>query len=324
MRLGTSKHAGALAALGCCLLLAACSGSGSRAADPSGSHPDRATTASTPSPTTATRGRPSPGGFPDASNTGVPPGTALSPYTGPCTVRRDGSVIDAKTINCDLAIKAAHVTISRSQINGLVSTDENSTGFSFRIGDSTVNVGDRGGTGIGAVDFIAVRVHVTGGNRSINCWHDCVIRDSYVHGQVRDATGTFHESGIRMGQRTTIRHNTIVCDAPTVPPDAGCSAGLTGYGDFGPVRNNTIDHNLFRATTGGTCAYGGSSAGKPFSEGAANIRFTDNVFERGPRASDHGTFVCGGYAAVMDFDPSAPGNVWRGNTFDDGSPVPPA
>jgi hypothetical protein len=62
-----------------------------------------------------------------------------------------------------------------------------------------------------------------------------------------------------MGDGSTIRHNSLVCDAPDVPPDAGCSADLTGYGDFAPIRNNTIDKNFFLATTGGTCAYGGPS-----------------------------------------------------------------
>jgi hypothetical protein len=173
------------------------------------------------SPPTTKGPSPSADRFPNTSNTGVPAGTTLSSYTGPCTITTAGTVIDAKTINCNLNIKAANVTISRSKINGTVATDENSTGYSFTISDSNVDVGNRPGTGIGAVNFTATRVEVTGGNRSINCWHDCVIRDSYVHGQFRDTTGTYHESGIRMGQNATIRHN-------------------------------TIESKLFRATTGGT------------------------------------------------------------------------
>ena len=80
-----------------------------------------------------------------------------------------------------------------------------------------------------------------------------------------------------------IRHNTLLCDAPDVPPDAGCSADLTGYGDFAPIRNNTISKNLFMATKGGTCAYGGSSGkdgSKPYGNQAANIVFSDNIFQK--------------------------------------------
>jgi len=52
------------------------------------------------------------------------------------------------------------------------------------------------------------------------------------------------------------------------------------------------------------------------------VRFIDNVFERGPDRSQYGTHICGYYATVMDFDKSAPGNVFSGNIFDDGDRVP--
>jgi hypothetical protein len=157
------------------------------------------------------------------------------------------------------------------------------------------------------------RVEVTGGGRSVYCLRGCTIRDSWVHGQFTDETGVAHESGIRMGSDTTIIHNSIGCDAPMVPPDAGCSAGLTGYGDLSVIQRNLIQDNLFLATPAATCAYGGSTVDKSL---ANEIRFIDNVFQRGP----HGT--CGVYAAIMDFDPTAPGNVWSGNRWDDGDPFP--
>jgi hypothetical protein len=264
------------------------------------------------------------GCWPGVDNTGVPAGTTLTAYTGPCTVTANNTVIDAKTVHCDLAIKAANVQIIRSKIIGSVSTDENSTGYSFSISDSEVDIGDRDGTGVGAVNFTATRVHVHGGNRSMNCWHDCTVTDSYVHGQFTDPSGTFHESGMRMGQSATFRHNSVICDAPDVPPDGGCSADLTGYGDFGPVQNNTIDRNLFGATTGGFCTYGGSSKGKPYSNDANHIIFTGNVWQRGTRLGDHGAPVCGYYGSNTSFDPARPGNVWTHNEFDDGTAVPSA
>ena len=79
------------------------------------------------------------------------------------------------------------------------------------------------------------------------------------YGQFKDDSGSYHEGGIRMGQNTIIRHNTIACDAPDMPPDGGCSAPLTGYGDFTPVTDNLIERNLFKATPAGYCAYGGST-----------------------------------------------------------------
>ncbi|MCY1032497.1 DUF4082 domain-containing protein [Corallococcus sp. BB11-1] len=268
--------------------------------------------------TATTHANPPSGGFPNASNTGVPAGTQLTPYTGPCTLTVANTVIDSKTVNCDLTIRAAGVVIRNSKINGSVATDENSTGFSFTLTDSHVDAGDRIVTGVGAVNFTAVRVHVEGGNRSMHCWHDCEIRDSYVHGQMTDETGTAHESGIRMGRNVTLRHNTIVCDAPDVPPDAGCSAALTGYGDFAPVENNLVENNYFPGTTGGFCAYGGSSQGKPYSGATNNIRFIGNVFGRGASGR------CGYYGAITSFDTSEPGNVWSNNTWEDGTVLPPS
>lgn len=269
------------------------------------------TTGPTTTPTTTPTTRPA-SGFPNASNTGVPAGVALTPYAGPCRVTTAGTVIDGKTVNCHLTIAANNVTIRNSVVNGTVTT---SGGTGLLVADSEVRIGDRAGTGIGNSGFTVERVEVTGGNRSINCELNCTVRDSYVHGQFTDETGVFHESGIRMGAGSTIVHNTIACDAPDVPPDAGCSAGLTGYGDFAAVENNLIQDNLFKASTGGTCAYGGSSRGKPYTNGARNIRFINNVFERGT------TGYCGKWAPIMDFNRSAPGNVWSGNVWANGGAV---
>lgn len=266
------------------------------------------------------------GCWPGASYVGVPPGTTLTTYTGPMTITTPNTVIDAKIINGDMIIQASNVSITRSQFNtGSVGTDENSTGFSFSISDSTVNIGStRAGTGVGAVNFTATRVEVTGGNRSMNCWKDCTITDSYVHGQFADTNGVYHESGIRQGARGIVRHNSIGCDAPDIPPDGGCSAALSGYGDFATVENMTIDRNLILGGSGGYCTYGGSTGGKPFPN-AHDIKFTDNVYQRGTSASDHGTFICGDFGPITAFDTAAPGNVWTNNVWDtDGTAVPPA
>ena len=261
------------------------------------------------------------GAFPNRHNTGVPPGVRLRPYQGACVVTEDHTVIDARTVDCDLTIRAAHVLISRSKINGNISSGtDRRTGFSFTLLRSTVNASPRGArqvTAVGEVHFTVIRSNVYGGNRGGDCWYVCRIVSSYFHGQDTDRSGNWHESGIRMGEKSVIRGNTIACDAPDVPPDAGCSAPLTGYGDFGPVQDNLIERNLFKATPGGTCAYGGSTAGKPYSGAARAIRFTGNVFERGK--SGH----CGHWFAISDFDPSAPENVWKHNLWDSGGAVRP-
>lgn len=253
-----------------------------------------------------------------AASTGVPDRQRLRPYRGPCTITRDGTAIVGRHVTCDLRIAAADVTVRNSLVHGTIA----STGARsfFRVIRSTVDAspgGSRMVTVVGEERFRVVRSEILGGNRSINCWDRCTVKRSWVHGQDVDPTGVTHESGIRMGTRGRFVANKIACDAPDVPPDAGCSAPLTGYGDFGPVRDNLVLGNLFVATTGGTCAYGGSSGGKPYSASAQRIRFVDNRFQRGR------TGRCGYWEPVMDFDRSAPGNQFIGNRWVGGGRVQP-
>lgn len=257
-------------------------------------------------------------GWPDETNTGVPEGTTLTPWTGDCTITEPGTVIDARTVDCDLRIQTTDVIITRSVINGQVMVRQPAEdGYSFSISDSNVNVGERLVTGLGNGNFTAERVEVTGGNRSMNCQTNCTIEHSWVHGQAGDPEGAAHLSGIRMSQNTTIRFNTITCDAPRIPPGSGCSSALTGYGGFAPVQNNLVEGNHFVAGTSSFCAFGGASEGKEFSDESRDIRFIDNVFDRGE------TGQCGIHGSIVAFDPDAPGNVWEGNTWDDGEPLPP-
>lgn len=49
---------------------------------------------------------PAGGCFPGPSNTGVPAGTTLSDYTGPCTITTADTVIDSKTVTCKILVRA--------------------------------------------------------------------------------------------------------------------------------------------------------------------------------------------------------------------------
>jgi hypothetical protein len=264
------------------------------------------------------------GCFPGPARTGVPAGVELSPYTGPCRITTPNTVIDSKIVNCYLDIYAPNVQIRNTLVNGRVWVDNPTQGGSFTITDSTIDAGavdgshNDGNSAIGKSHFTATRVETIRGIRGIWCEYDCTVQDSYVHGQDADESGKAHESGIRMGSGAPgagqrIAHTTIACDAPDVPPDAGCSAGLTGYGDFAPIQNNLVERNLFLASTGGTCAYGGSTAGKPHPDGSDNV-FRENVFQRGRG----GRGRCGYWSAVVDLDAGQRGNEFSGNRWDTG------
>jgi hypothetical protein len=266
---------------------------------------------------------PLPRKWPGPHNTGVPEGTVLTPYTGPLTITRADTVIRDVVIDGRLEIEAPGVRIVNTRINGGVELSEpRTTDHSFTITDSEVHIGADLDDGLARGNYTARRVEITGGSRSAYCEINCTIVDSWVHAQGGDPGGDAHFSGIRMGESTTLRHNTIACEALR-GPETGCSAALTGYGDFGPVQNNLIENNVFIGGGGGgstVCVYGGSSGdegGKPYGDRANNVRFIDNVFVRG----ESGT--CGNLGAVGSFDPTRPGNVWSGNTWDDGTPVRP-
>lgn len=263
------------------------------------------------------------GCFPGPRSTGVPRGTRLRPYTGPCRVTTPNVVIEARTIRCDpLTIAAKNVRIESSRVFGEVWIDSHPSRYSFTIADSEVIAdssptgANDGATGIGKSNFTAIRDNVHGGIRSVWCEFNCTVRDSWLHGQLTDRTGAAHESGIRMGQHSQITHNSIICEAPNVPPDAGCSADLTGYGDFEVIENDTISSNLFEATTGGTCAYGGSTPDKPYSQGVNHIVFENNVFQHRDAVQSSGH--CGYWFGLSDFDPHAPGNRLINNRWNDG------
>ena len=259
--------------------------------------------------------------FPSSLTTGVPDGTELTPYEGDCTIQTDNVVIDKKIITCDMRILAQGIKITNSILKGPIYSDPDYFNGSFSITDSEIQMPQSAGTGVGDVNFTLTRVEVTGGSRSVNCAANCTVEDSYLHAQYTDQRGIDHESAIRMGSDSTIRNNHIACDATPVPPDAGCSAALTGYGDFAIVQRNLIDNNFIDGGPAGSvgyCAYGGSTKGKPFSKGVNNIKFTNNIFRRG----DGGK--CGIWGPITSFDSNAPGNVWTNNIWDDGADVPPA
>lgn len=257
----------------------------------------------------------------------------MTNYTGSCTITAANTVIESKLVNCKLTIRAAGVIIRNSYINGNVWIESPNSGYSFTIVDSTIDAGEVSATvndgtrSLGKSNFTAIRVETLRGIGGAWCEYNCTIQDSWIHGQDRDEGGAAHQSGIRMGSGSAaagqrIEHNTIICDAPNVAPDAGCSADITGYGDFATIQNNTVANNLLGSTPGGTCAYGGSSKGKPYPNGTNN-RFHDNIFQRGAGNRGAGPLgKCGYWFAITDLDAGKRGNEWVNNRWDTGELMP--
>jgi hypothetical protein len=280
------------------------------------------------------------GCWPGPKTVGIPRGTRLSAYTGPCTITSAGTTIEGKQVDCALRIQVADVKITKSKITGGISIDADwPNDFKVTVRDSEIDAMDtrealyNGNRGIGKNNFVVERSHLYGGISGAWCEFNCVIRDSYIHGQGTDRWGCtaldgtphvcLHESGIRLGSGPKgngqlVEHSTVVCDAPQVEDavsgandSSGCSASVTGYGDFAPIRNNRVHRNLFLPSTGGACVYGGSTGkdgSKRYGAKARGNTFTQNVFVK-----PAGRAACGSYFTSTDYGERLPDNAWTGN-----------
>ena len=274
------------------------------------------------------------GCWPGSHNTGYPkgapgdtrPSVTLTPYTGDCNLNTNNETIDSKTIDCSgsrLRITADNVNITNSLILGRIETPSPFTvnpdyPFSFTLTDTTVAAGDiLEEKVIKTGNFTLTRVDVTGASNSVTCFTNCTVIDSWLHDQATDPEGILHVSGLRQGQEGLYRHNSIICEAARGQGAGGaCSGAISGYGDYQAVFNNLIEKNLIRAGTSSICVYGGSGRDRPYTYDAHDIRFINNVFEKGASGR------CGIYGLVSAWLPELPGNLWSGNTYDDGTPAP--
>lgn len=208
---------------------------------------------------------------PDASCTGVPPGTTLTQHDGDLYVTTDGAVVDAMEVNGCIFVQANNVTIKRTRVNGWCWTGAISAGYGEHTGtlieDVEVNGTAPGDTNIAGVALIGVdnytarRVNVHHGGRGFNIGSNVTIEDSYIH-QMYGA-GDSHNSGIgsNSGVNITIRHNNINCDIGqpgNISTGGGCSGALVLYADtfgeqIGTIDNLTIEENRFNAGRGSYC-----------------------------------------------------------------------
>ncbi|MDZ5660545.1 DUF4082 domain-containing protein [Nocardioides sp. S-58] len=273
------------------------------------------TTTPTPTPTTV------PTSWPGPDNTGVPAGTNLTPYNGPCTITspRTISAVDA-TGSCDaLLIHTTGVVIEKSLVPRIQSIYQDG-GSSVTVTDSDVRGGDTSTGALWGYNITARRVDVTGGQHSFHCNENCEVTESWLHDQYNPDGGSYHNNAFisNGGSNMVIRGNTLHCTAVLNRTDGGCTADVSLFGDFGPIDNVTVDGNFLRANSSSIsyCAYGGASTSKPYQ--ATNVRFTNNVFERGTNRK------CGVYGPITSFDRRAAGNVWSGNVWDAGGAVNPA
>lgn len=291
------------------------------------------------------------GCWPGPQNTGYPQGlpgdtrakVELSKYTGPTTIKECGVVIDAKVVSADLVIEVGNgthspdtpcVTIKNSLVQGVIHTDAPEFGPVI-VSDTEVAVpGLSWWENIGRYNVFVTRVNSHGSEGVVKCASYCSVVDSWVHGM--HLGGEYHYNavggnGIEPDDGYfTIDHNWTSCgdwaswdEKPG--NDAGCSAVIGFYGDFGPIRNISITKNFLAGMTSGQqiasaedrqpgyCLNPGYYPGKPH-PAPSKLVIRDNVFGRGSSGT------CGVFGPTNSLNAVGhpADNVWENNRYEDG------
>lgn len=259
---------------------------------------------------------PSPGAekvWPNASNTGVPAGTRLTP-SGSITVTSDGTVLSNLRVSGSITVRANNVTIEKTKViggridlgwdqHGIVMTDVEVDGQDKAPPDERIPA-------IGSNGYTCIRCNVHGWNTGFDVRDNVVIEDSWSHDiGPPSEDGHFSSVGSNGANHVVIRHNVLSCEV------SGCSAAIAFYGDFTPVSNVVVDNNLLN-TEGSYCSYEGTLSQKKYPT-ATNIRWTNNHYGRRfhPR--------CGIYGPSTGWGNQG-GNVWSGNVWDGTTTLIPA
>ncbi len=222
-------------------------------------------------------------GFPDATNTGVPAGVALTVYNGDLVITTPGAVIQGLDIHGSVTIAADNVTLLNCKITTSEQFDVNCRGVTGTIvqnceinglGATSNSMGIIGSQG----SFIGNNIYNVENGICVE-GSGTLIQDNFIHDL--SASGSPHYDGIQMSggfSNITILHNTII----------GINNGAVYLtNDFGGISNVVIDDNQLE---GGAFPcfvdYKSAKAGT-----LTNIQFTNNVIAPGIFVTDHGGYL---------------------------------
>jgi hypothetical protein len=210
--------------------------------------------------------------YPDATNTGVPVGTALTVVNGGMTITTNGTIVDSKDVRGCITVNASNVIIRKSKVScGGPSVIWNN-GTNLLVEDTEIVCGGTPGTtALTPANYTARRVNAYKCENILWADGNATIEDSYIHDPIPyDPTTDPHTDSVQLpggASNVTIRHNRIY-------------GGYIGGGNFGNsaitmgggTSNIIVDNNIL-AGGGYTlyCNQGGRSA---------TDSYTNNRFSR--------------------------------------------
>ncbi len=266
-----------------------------------------------------------PGGFPNASNSGVQSGVALKSVpsqvsSGPgwtwvkagggyANVTGNGANLSGLSIPGNVDISGSNVTLNNDSIT--VKGGGDTYGVDLRhtanvtiehssIQGTNTTTG-RLGEGIKDVYGDATGTQVLDNNISktdtaVQVFQGTV-EGNYIHNL--GMVSTDHVNGITTNGDT----QPLLIQGNTILNRFGQTDDVGLFQDFGIVSNVTINHNFLAG--GAYCLYGGEGGHGQTS----NIKVTNNQFSTMYFAQG------GAYGPVAYYDSSAPGNTWSGNVW---------
>ena len=195
------------------------------------------------------------------ANTGVPPGTTLT-ASGPLTITADNTVIDGLDISGGIDVQANNVTIRNSRLSRRIYVNGGSALIEHVEIDLTAAAIDwTQQHGIFTVTNTGTTVRFTrihGMQQGIAFGGKLTAEDNWIYGIRTDAG---HSEAILSNGATdtsAIRRNWLDSE-PAL--GSAISGPLAMYGDFGQIRNVTVEGNLF---TGRGFNYFGAATAKPY------------------------------------------------------------
>ena len=241
--------------------------------------------------------------FPDATTTGVPTGTTLTPSSGMLTTTTNGQVIDALDITGGITVIHDNVTITNTKVfvSGFFRGILHTSGTNLVVTDCEISNASADGinsTSGASATFTRCHVHDCDDNMKIGS--NVSLFDSYLHDY--RVTANSHNDGLQIPSGSNI----IVSGNRIDGQFQDQTSAIIIKSDFGEIDNVQILNN--RLSGGSYTLYirGGNGGGTP-----TNVTVTGNTFELNSAAF-----------GAFSYDTPTASHIWNTNVWSDGSSYP--